>query len=142
MLTARGRRTRGAATVIALLLIAYGTVWGTDDHFPFGPFKMYARATKTTGVVATPFLVAVDAEGAELRIRSDVFGLRPAELEGQYPRLKDHPDLLGDLAIVYKATHPGVDIVEVRLMRRRRHLVDSVVVDETTDEVAAWQELP
>lgn len=128
------------ATVIALLLVAYGTVWGTDDQFPFGPFKMYASATKTTGVVATPFVVAVDADGDEKRIRSDVFGLRPAELEGQYPRLKAHPDLLGDLAVAYEEDHPGVDLVEVRLMRRRRHLVDSVVVDETTDEVAAWRE--
>src|SRR5918993_875082 len=37
-----GRMVRVVVTVIAGALLLAGTVWGTDDHFPFGPFSMYA----------------------------------------------------------------------------------------------------
>jgi hypothetical protein len=124
--------------VIALLVLTSAV--GSDDDFPFAPFRMYARATRSTGVVATPFLIGVDASGDRQEIRSAAFGLRPAELEGQYQRFRNDPELLGVLAGAYEARHPDVDLVELRLMRRRRHLVDSQVVSESSRVVATWRE--
>src|SRR4051812_11901510 len=73
-----GRRVRSAVAAVALVVLVVGALWGQDDDFPFGPFRMYATATKPTGVVATPFLWAVDANGREFEIKGAVFGLRPA----------------------------------------------------------------
>jgi hypothetical protein len=129
----------GAAAIVIALLVLTSAV-GSDDDFPFAPFRMYARATRPTGVVATPFLIGVNASGTHVEIRSAAFGLRPAELEGQYPRLQGHPELLGVLARAYEVSHPDVDLVELRLMRRRRHLVDSQVVRESSSVVVIWRQ--
>ena len=43
-LSTRGRAVRVAATAVAALLLLLGTVWGQDDDFPFGPFRMYSTA--------------------------------------------------------------------------------------------------
>ena len=121
------------------MVLVVGALWGQDDDFPFGPFRMYATATKPMGVVATPFLWAVNAEGREFEIKGAVFGLRPAELEGQYPRFRRDPELLGRLAEVYNDEHPQrPPVVELRLMRRRRELVDNRVVAVTEAQVAVW----
>ncbi|HET9442957.1 MAG TPA: hypothetical protein VFO65_06510, partial [Acidimicrobiales bacterium] len=53
----RGRRL--AAAVVALALLLAGSTWGADDHFPFGPMKMYAYANKPNGVVTTAHLRGV-----------------------------------------------------------------------------------
>ncbi len=140
MLSTGARRWRAVVTAVALVLLLAGSLWGQDDHFPFGPFRMYARASRPDGQVSTPFLVAVRADGTEEQVRSDVFGLRPAELEGQYPRLRAQPELLGALAAEYEARTPGEPpVVELRLMRRVRDLVDFEVVRETVREVAVWR---
>ena len=102
--------------MIALTLLLAGTAWGEDDHFPFGPFKMYARATRPDGRVAAPVLGAVDGDGRRRDLRPVEVGLRPAELEGQLPRLKADPALLGPLA--------PEDAVEVRLVSRGQRLKD------------------
>jgi hypothetical protein len=138
--TVVGRRVRVVASAIVFALVVAGSLWGSDDDFPFGPFRMYATAARTDGVVSTPFLVLVDADGTELRPRSDVFGLRPAELEGRYPDFRADPTLLGSLAAAYESRVPDTDIVEARLQRRRRQLDDGRVVAESTDVVAVWHE--
>ncbi len=137
-MTSAGRRVRTVATAVVLALTVSGSLWGGDDDFPFGPFRMYATRARTDGVVSTPYLVLVDADGNELRPRSDVFGLRPAELEGRYPRCRADPSLLGALAAAYAERPPGVAIVEARLHRRRRQLDDGRVVGESSDVVAEW----
>jgi hypothetical protein len=109
-----GRAARLAATVVALSLLLAGTAWGEDDHFPFGPFKMYARSTRADGRVAAPVLVAVDGRGVLRDLRPVEVGLRPAELEGQLPRLTADPTLLAPLA-------PD-DAVELRLVSRGQRL--------------------
>ena len=141
MLSPTGRRLRGAVVTAGLAATLAGSVWGQDDHFPVGPFRMYARATRTTGPVSTPFLEATDADGRTFRIRSDRLGLRPAELEGQYPRFERDVALLGELAETYEARTGGdVDIVELSLKRRVRHLVDGRVESEDEEVVATWSQ--
>ncbi|MGH9136887.1 MAG: hypothetical protein ACRD0G_07540 [Acidimicrobiales bacterium] len=139
-MTTAGRRTRLGATAVVVVLLVLGTLWGQDDDFPFGPLRMFAHANKVDGVVYAPQLVAVDSGGGEHPIEGDLIGLRRAELEGRYHAFRADPSLLAELAQAYEARYQGVDIVEVRLLRHRRDLVDSRVVAETTDVVVAWEE--
>ena len=127
-----GRAARVAATVVALTLLLAGTAWGEDDHFPFGPFKMYARSTRPDGRVAAPVLVAVDRRGRARDLRPVEVGLRPAELEGQLPRFKAEPALLAPLA--------PPDAVELRLVSRGRRLRDGRPSGPVADAVVAiWR---
>jgi len=139
-LDGRGRAWRLAVAAAGLVALLAGSAWGADDHFPFGPFRMYATATKTTGVVATPFLIGVDETGREFEVYGREIGLRPAELEGQYPRFREDPSLLGALAAAWNEANPErAPLVELRLMRRRREIVDSRVVGRSESEVAVWR---
>ena len=126
---------RLGAAVVALCLLVAGTLWGEDDHFPFGPFKMYARSTRADGRVAAPTLVGVDAGGRTHQVRPSRVGLRPAELAGQLPRFAADPALLEPLARRWP-----VELVELRLVTRGRRLEDGRPVGPETDRpVAVWR---
>ena len=62
-LSRAGRTTRTAAFAVGLALLLAGTAWGQDDHFPFGPFRMYSTADDPDGAVLSTYLQAVDADG-------------------------------------------------------------------------------
>lgn len=129
------------ATAVVVVLLCAGTAWGEDDHFPFGPFKMYARATKTTGRISWPRIDAVDASGHERSLRGADIGLRRAELEGRLPRIRRHPALLGTLADAYRSRHPDRPrLIEIRLVRRGQRIVDSEPVGPPTETVeVVWR---
>jgi hypothetical protein len=122
-LTAGARRTRLAATAAVLAMVLAGTLWGTDDTFPFGPFRMYStRADPDTPVISTR-VVGLTAAGAEVRLSGGQVGLRRAEFEGQLSRIEAHPALLGLLADSYTAKNPDAeDLVEVQVVQRRFEL--------------------
>ena len=62
-LTATGRLVRVLATVVASTLLLAGTIWGTDDHFPFGPFSMYAGINGPNDPAPDTRVEATDATG-------------------------------------------------------------------------------
>lgn len=132
---------RLAGTVAVLVLLLAGTAWGQDDHFPFGPFKMYSRATKTTGRITWPRLEGRDATGRVHDISAGDVGLRRAELEGQLPRFRRDPELLGALATAWANRHPDRPaLVEVRLLARSQRIVDSKRVGKPTERlVLQWR---
>lgn len=120
-------------------LIVYGSIWGTDDDFPFGPMKMYATSTKPTGRVGLAAVYGTTADGTEVKITPDDLGMRGAELEGQMPRFTEHPELLGALAETYHDNFPDRPrFVNVRLQRNYKQLVDGRVVGRTQKVVASW----
>ena len=124
-------RLRLAVAGIALSLVLAGTVWGQDDDFPVGPFRMYATAARPTGNVRTAELWGVRADGTRVLLQARDVGLRRAELEGQLPRFRKDPALLGALA--------RPDLVEIRLEERIRRVVDRRVQrDERRVLVAEW----
>jgi hypothetical protein len=141
-LSTTGRRVRLAATTVALALILTGTLWGTDDDFPFGPFKMYStRADPDTPVVSTR-VVGLTAVGEEVRLSGGAVGLRRAEFEGQLPRIVDHPQLLGLLADSYAERHPGAeDLIEVQVVLRRFALADGQQTGAWSDDVLVSYDL-
>src|SRR4029450_13087315 len=97
-LTATGRRVRLTAVAIVLALLLAGSLWGDDDEFPFGPFRMYSTRADPNAPVVSTRVVGVTAAGEEVRLSGGEVGVRRAEFEGQLARIVDRPELLGLLA--------------------------------------------
>jgi len=135
-LSPRGRLLRlvAAAAVLALLLI--GAVWGDDDAFPIGPFRMYSTRADPNAPVISTRAVGLTAAGAEIRLSGGQVGLRRAEFEGQIPRVEAHPELLGLLADSYAQRHPSAEtLTEVQVVQRRFELSGGQPTDAYTDTV-------
>ncbi|OMQ14892.1 hypothetical protein A7K94_0213355 [Modestobacter sp. VKM Ac-2676] len=137
-----GRRVRLAAAATVLALLLAGTVWGDDDAFPFGPFRMYStRANPDTPVISTR-VVGLTPAGAEVRLSGGEVGLRRAEFEGQLPRIHEDPSLLGLLADSYAERNPAAEeLVEVQVVQRRIDLEDGQRTGDVTDRVLIEYEL-
>jgi hypothetical protein len=139
-LTTTGRRVRLAALAVGLALLVAGTAWGQDDHFPFGPFRMYATADDPDGRVLSTYLQAVDADGVVVpRVGEREIGLRRAEYEGQLSRIVERPEVLGELAEVFSRRHPDrAPWVEVSVVRTAYLLRDGVRTGERTEVLTTW----
>ena len=142
-LTPAGRRGRLAAAGIVLALLLAGTVWGDDDEFPFGPFRMYSTRADPNAAVISTRTVGLTEAGEEVRLSGGEVGLRRAEFEGQVPRIKEHPELLGLIADAFAEAHPSApDLVSVQIVQRRFELVDGRRTGEHTDRVLVEYVLP
>jgi hypothetical protein len=136
-LTRRGRRVRVAATVIGAALLLIGTVVGTDDDFPFGPFKMYSTTDKLDAPVADTRLEAVDTAGDHRMLTESDTGIRRAEIEGQLDRFTADPALLSVVARAYHRHNPAAPpLSEITIIVRWYELHDGrptgAYRDETT----------
>jgi hypothetical protein len=140
-LSTPGRTVRLVATLAAGLLLVAGSVWGQDDHFPFGPFKMYASAVDPDAPAADTRLEAVDARGGVVLLTPDNTGFRRAELEGQLDRFRQDPALLATVLDAYRRRHPAAAPTrEVRVVVRWHEVRDFEVTGAWQDElVASWR---
>lgn len=136
-----GRAVRVVITMVAAAALVAGTVWGEDDHFPFGPFKMYASAVDPDAPTRDTRVEAVDARGDRLLITPANTGIRRAEFEGQLGRLTRSPELLVTVADAYEDRNPQAPpLREVRIVVRWHEVRDFEVTGEWTEEVVAtWQ---
>src|SRR3954454_21587933 len=82
-LSTRGRWIRVAATVVCGVLLLGGTLYGADDDFPFGPFRMYATSPDPNGDAKDTRVEGVDATGKTVQLTEGNSGIRRAEIEGQ-----------------------------------------------------------
>ena len=138
-MTARGRSIRAAATAAVLLMLLAGSAWGEDDHFPFGPFRMFSRTTKSTGRVTASRIEAVTADGRTITIADARLGLRRAEVEGQIPRFRRDPALLAHLVEAYERFQPdGPELVELRVVNDISRLTEGRITGRETRVVATW----
>lgn len=137
-LTGGARRARLAVAAVVCGLLLAGTAWGQDDHFPFGPFRMYATRQRLDGTTSWYQLEATTVEGQRIFLPGSAYGLRRAELEGQIPRIVDDPSLLGQLAVAYGRRRPdGPELVELRLVKSSQQLEDGSPVGEPEHRVVA-----
>lgn len=105
-LTGRGRAVRLSLTAIAAGLLIYGTVAGSDDMFPFGPFHMYSRYYPATGFVTGTTVQAVTAAGREVTVTERDTGLAHGDIEGRIGAFKADPSRLASLAAAFHRRHP------------------------------------
>ena len=139
VLSTRGRTARALALLLGAALLLLGTARGSDDHFPFGPFLMYAGAGPTDGTVADTRLVATTSEGERVRVPEDVSGMRRAELEGQLDRFVAEPGLLAAVAQAQARAHPDDPAyVRVEIVQRRHEVRDRRVAGRTDVVLAGW----
>ncbi len=100
------------ATVVLFGLLVLGTWRGDDDHFPFGPFRMYASRIDLDAPTTWLELQAVTVTGARRPV-PDGIGLRRAELEARLDRFRADPGTLAPVLVAYRRAETA-DASEVR----------------------------
>ncbi|WP_433536901.1 hypothetical protein ACQPZK_03425 [Micromonospora sp. CA-249363] len=140
-LTTRGRMTRLGVTALGLVLLLSGTFWGSDDDFPFGPFRMYATSNPPNAPAPDTRVEGVNSTGAVVDLGQDATGIRRAEIEGQQDRYAADPALLAEVADAYAERHPdAAALVEVRIVIRWHGIRAGRPTGQHTDEtVVSWQ---
>ncbi|HVE62209.1 MAG TPA: hypothetical protein VNB94_00200 [Mycobacteriales bacterium] len=140
MLSPLSRRLRTAAAAAVLGLTLAGTAVGQDDHFPFGPFRMFSTKTPRDGIVKVSLVRAVTVDGRDVRVPMGSFGLRRAEFEGQLDRFAVDPSLLGSLVVARERAAPDAPrLREVTLLKARWVLSDGRRVGYVEEPVAIWR---
>jgi len=137
-----GRRVRIGVTLAAFALIMWGTLWGQDDAFPFGPFRMYATADKLNSPIGDTRFELVDASGALVTLTENNTGIRRAEIEGQLGRFRTDPALLKVVADAYVSRNPHAPApATVRIVIREWQLSGGLKTGVYTDQTwATWNE--
>lgn len=135
------RRLRVAATVVTAALLVTGTLFGQDDDFPFGPFRMYSTRDDPDGVVRSARVEAVDATGRVLVVPDRATGLRRAEVEGQAGRFAADPSLLAEVSRAHDRLHPDEPSYDVvRVVMSDTALRDSRPTGVLSEQVVAeWR---
>jgi len=140
-LTTSGRTARLLATVAAGVLLMAGTLWGIDDDFPFGPFRMYSTAPGSDEPAPDTRVEGVDTTGAVVILTERSTGIRRAEIEGQMAAYEADPARLSQVAEAYESRNPDAPrLVEVRIVIRYEGVRDSRPTRTHRDEtVAQWK---
>lgn len=114
-----GVAARVVATLVGAALLLMGTAWGTDDLFPFGPFRMYAGVNGPDEDAPDPRVEGTEAGGRVVALDEAATGIRRAEVEEDLDRYIVDPRLLTVVADAYARRHPRAGpLVEVRLVVR------------------------
>ncbi len=140
-LSPTSRRARVVVTLVAAALLLGGTIWGSDDDFPFGPFRMYAGVNGPNEDAPDPRVDGLDATGARVSLTERSSGLRRAEVEAHQAEYTANPALLAPVAQAYQTRNPGAPrLVEVRLVVRWHEIRSSRPTGRYRDEtVATWR---
>ncbi|GIJ48514.1 hypothetical protein Val02_54000 [Virgisporangium aliadipatigenens] len=120
-LSDRGRTARLVATALGLLLLFGGTIFGTDDDFPFGPFRMFATTNRWDEPISIARAEVLLDSGERVELTPANSGVRRAEVEGQLERFKAEPQRLAGLADAWRAHHPGGSSVRSVAVYLRHH---------------------
>jgi hypothetical protein len=129
--------------VVALVfgLLVAGSIWGDDDHFPFGPFRMYASTESPDGTTSWLWLEGVTDAGQRAELPFEAFGLRRAEVEGSLDRLTGDPALLGEVVATYERRNPEAPrLTELLVVRRSQVMRSGSPAGAPSDEVVvSWR---
>jgi hypothetical protein len=139
-LRGRGLVARLVATALGIALLLTGTLAGTDDDFPFGPFRMFATTDDWDEPISIARAEVTDAAGRTIELTPANSGVRRAEIEGQLIRFRADPRLLTGLADAYRAHNPDAPQPRtVTVLLRHHEISRSGPTGRYTDEVvAAW----
>jgi hypothetical protein len=132
-----GKSLRTAAGVAVAVALILGTFWGDDDHFPFGPFRMYSVANRLDGTIKAVHLVGVTSSGETIAVGFDEVGLRRAEIEGQL-RFMTAERLAPYLAAAYHERN-NTRLEELHLVLRLTRLEDGRPVASEDTMLGVWK---
>ena len=139
-MTEGARALRLAASFVLLAGLLWGTFWGLDDHFPFGPFRMYSTTDEVDGPIRSVALEGTDSDGETFSIPTSRFGLRRAEVDGQVERILQDPDFLEHFVEAYENFNPDAPrLVRLRIFHRIDVLENRQPVDQHEEEIAVWE---
>ena len=140
-MTAAGRLVRLSLSVVILLALLVGTVVGQDDHFPFGPLRMFSIKNELDGRVTSLEIEGITKGGEVVRVSFEEFGLRRADVEGQLGKLEEAPeDVLDALHRARERFNPqGPNLVQLRLFERVFVLDNGNPVDQQVETLAVWR---
>lgn len=139
-MTTRRKSLRLAASALFLAGLLWGTFWGLDDHFPFGPFRMYSTTDDVDGPIRSLMFEGTDASGETFVIPSARFGLRRAEADGQVERVREDREFLRHFAQAYERFNPeALPLVRLRMYYRIDVLEGRRPVAESEEEIAMWE---
>jgi hypothetical protein len=139
-LAIRARAWRLAATAAVLLALAYGTIWGADRDFPFGPMVQFAFSVDPNGQIRSVYIEADTTVGDRVQVplTAEGVGIPRAEIEGQLPAIENNPSLLQAIAVAQRHRHPDqpqyrrlylmVDIIQLHDRRPAGHEVNQLAV--------------
>jgi hypothetical protein len=141
-LSGAGRWWRAAAAGLGLAALLYGTVWGTDDHFPFGPMVQFAFSVDPDGEIRSTFMEADTTAGTRTRVRLSAqgVGIARAEIEGELGKIQKDPSLLQGIAEAQRRRHPEEpQFTKLYLMVDVTELRDGVAHRRRTETIATWR---
>jgi hypothetical protein len=139
-ISTRGRWIRVAATLICGVLLLGGTLYGADDDFPFGPFRMYATGPDPNGDSKDTRVEATDVNGKVVAITEGNSGIRRAEIEGQEGAYVATPSRLSEIAAAYAQHTPdAAPLTSVRIVVRWEGIKHARPTGKYRDEIiASW----
>ena len=142
-LATTGRRVRLIAVAIGAILLLAGSIWGSDDDFPFGPFRMYAGVNLPDDDAPDSRVEAVDASGATVLLTEGNTGIRRAEVEGQEDAFVTDPSELQAIVAAYERRNPDRPrITRVSLIVRWHDIENGRITGKWWDDVKATWERP
>jgi hypothetical protein len=133
---------RCAVTALGLAALMYGTVWGTDDHFPFGPMVQFAFFVDPDGEIRSTFMEADTTAGTHVRVRLSAkgVGIARAEIEGELTKIQRDPSLLQGIADAQRRLHPSEpQFTKLYLKTDVTVLRDGVAHGRRTETLAVWE---
>jgi hypothetical protein len=135
-----GQAVRLVVVLVAAMALLAGSIWGSDDDFPFGPFRMFAGVNAPNEPAPDPRVEGVDATGATIELNEHNAGLRRAEVEDNENEYIAHPDRLSLIADAYHARNPiAPTFVRVTLIMRWHEIRHSAATGRWHDQaLAVW----
>jgi hypothetical protein len=135
----RGRAIRLVLPLVAAALLLYGTVAGSDDMFPFGPFRMYAGYYPPDGVITSNALMARTANGHDVVVTQADIGLARGDIEGELGSYEANPSRFAGLAAAYHRRHPSASpYVAMWIAQTRWQLHDRAVAGTSVVTLVKW----
>jgi hypothetical protein len=125
VLSERSKTIRIVLSLAAAVTLCFGTAFGDDDNFPFGPFRMYSTKQELDGEVRAIEIYGL-SQGRWAVVPFDTFGLRRADIEGQLGKLEEPPEsVLAAMYQAYENIHgQAAPFDELQLRERTYDLVD------------------
>ncbi|NUT32441.1 MAG: hypothetical protein HOV79_05130 [Hamadaea sp.] len=142
-LSPTSKTIRAAVTLVVCALLLGGTLWGSDDDFPLGPFRMYAGVNPPNEPAPDPRVEGVTADGTVILLDERRTGLRRAEVEASQEAFRTDPALLAKVLDAYEDRNPGgPELVEIRYVNRLHEIRSGRPTGKWTDDVLATWRVP